>query len=133
MDGILKLVAEGTVTPEEAERLLDASAPRPRGDASASASARGSGGSAGRSGSAPDYPGSPSRAQRNLRIEVTEHGRRVVNLRLPLGIAGVAASLVPGLSEDHIAGIRRAVEEGMTGTILDLETDDGDRVVIATD
>jgi len=81
----------------------------------------------------PDPPEPSSNARRQLRIEVVEGGQRVVNLRIPLGLAGVAAALVPGLSPAHADRIRQAIRSGVVGPILEVHGDDGDRVVIATE
>jgi len=82
----------------------------------------------------PPEPPEPSvNARRQLRIEVVEGGQRVVNLRIPLGLAGVAAALVPGLSPAHADRIRQAIRSGAVGPILEVHGDDGDRVVIATE
>ena len=84
----------------------------------------------------PDTPAPPrglADAKRRLRIEVVEGGRRVVNLRIPLSFASVAAEFVPGLSSADAERIREAIRSGLIGPILEVEGDDGDRVVIATE
>ncbi len=117
LDGVLALVADGGLTEEEAAPLLDAlerdqagppappaHEPAPAGDGPASA----------------------------VRIEVTEAGRKVVNLRIPLALSRTAIHHVPGLSEATSERIREAIAAGMRGPIFDVEDADGDgvRVVI---
>jgi hypothetical protein len=66
-----------------------------------------------------------------LRIEVSEDGRRVVNLRVPLSLGRMALDHVPGLSTDNITRIREALAQGMTGSLLVVdEGDAGDGVRI---
>lgn len=49
------------------------------------------------------------RAGRQLRIRVTEHGRQVVNLGIPIGFVDAALQFVPGLAGDQSQRIRDAV------------------------
>jgi hypothetical protein len=123
IDQVLKLVAEGRLTAEEAGPVLDAlqAADRmgnePGDDAATSAG--------------PTKGPTPGATPRALRIEVSEGGRRVVNLRVPLAIGRMAIDHVPGLSSDNIVRIREALDQGMTGPILVVdEGGDGDGVRI---
>jgi hypothetical protein len=113
VEKILKLVAEGALTPEEADEILAAlnreAAEEP----------------------AEQVEGAPGNA-RHLRVEVTEGGRRVVNLRVPVNVAGWASSFLPGLSDLDTDRIRGAIASGTRGTILDIGDDDG-RVLIVTE
>ena len=68
-----------------------------------------------------------------LRIRVTEHGRQVVNLRIPIGFVETALQFVPGLGGDQTQRIRDAVRSGATGPILDVEDPDGDGVLISVE
>jgi hypothetical protein len=123
---ILRLVAEGRITADEAAPLIDAlqgSTARSgsSGDTFAGGARSQSAAAAGRS---PDLPSA-------VRIEITEGGRRVVNLRVPLGLGRMALDHVPGLSTDTITRIREALEQGMTGSLLVVdEGGDGDGVRI---
>lgn len=128
LDGLLKLVAEGRLTAEEAAPLIDAlqgtragpASDEPAGDAGPSATT----GSANAGGPGRDRP-------RALRIEVSEDGRRVVNLRIPISFGRMALDHVPGLSTDNITRIREALDQGMTGSLLVVdEGDNGDGVRI---
>jgi hypothetical protein len=63
--------------------------------------------------------------RRQLRIRVTEGGRQVVNLRIPIGFVETALRFVPGLGGDQAERIRDAVRVGAVGPILDVEDPDG--------
>lgn len=108
VDKILKLVAEGVLTPSEADEILSAS----EVDESRSTQ-RGTG--------------------RHLRIEVSEGGKKVVNLRVPMNIAGWASAFLPGLSDDHANRIRGAMASGERGPLLDINSNDGSRVLIVSE
>ena len=70
---------------------------------------------------------------RQLRIRVTERGRQVVNLRIPIGLVDAALRFVPGLAGDQSDRIRDAVRAGVSGPILDVEDPDGDGVLISVE
>jgi len=121
---ILRLVAEGTLTPEEAAPIIDAlrssTAGRP-------APAR---------PSAPPPPAAPrgvasGSSARHIRIRVNERGRQVVNLRIPIGLADAAVRMVPGISPNHGEQIRTAIASGEIGPIVDIEDEDGSGVLIS--
>lgn len=112
---VLRLVSEGKLTAEEAGPILDAL------DVT-------------RTGSSHEAPGrqqpgddSPARA---LRVEVTERGRPVVNLRIPISLGRAAINRVPGISEMTSERIREAIAAGIKGPIVDVD-DDGDGVRIS--
>ena len=70
---------------------------------------------------------------RQLRIRVTEHGRQVVNLRIPIGLVDAALGFVPGIGGDQSERIREAVAAGTVGPIIDVEDPDGDGVLISVE
>ena len=70
---------------------------------------------------------------RQLRIQVKEHGRQRVNLRIPIGFVDAAIGFVPGLGGDQAERIRDAVKAGETGPIIDVEDPDGDGVLISVE
>lgn len=117
LDRVLALVAEGRLTAEEAGPILDALDPAPAASSTASADPEAA------------RPGEPPSA---VRIEVTEGGRKVVNLRIPLALGGGAIHRVPGLSAATSERIREAITAGIRGPIFDVEDGEGDgvRVVI---
>jgi hypothetical protein len=116
IDKILRLVADGVLTPEEADEILSATT-GPVTPASTD----------------DPEPNQTQAAGRQLRIEVSEGGKRVVNLRVPMNIAGWASSFLPGLSDDAANRIRGAISSGERGPILDINSDDGSRVLIVSE
>ena len=113
---ILNLVAEGKLSAQVADEILAALNAHEEGAAPESASA-----------------GNTQPRTTHLRIEVTDGGRQVINLRVPINIAGWASSFLPGLSEQDSDRIRGAVASGTRGTILDITDDDGSRVLITSE
>ena len=67
---------------------------------------------------------------RHLRIRVTERGRQVVNLRIPIGLVDTALRFVPGLAGEQADRIRDAVRAGAVGPIIDVEDADGEGGVL---
>ena len=120
LESVLRLVADGRLTAEEAGPILDALDARlgavPTED---------------RDGSGND-DASRHGTGRAIRLEVTENGRKVVNLRVPLALGRAALDRNPGLSEATTDRIREAIEAGITGPILHVDegTGDGVRIVI---
>lgn len=122
LESILRLVAEGRLSAEEAGPILDALESR------ASAAPTGDRDGAGEG----DADGDASRRGpgRAIRLEVTEKGRKVVNLRIPLSLGRAALDRVPGLSEATTDRIREAIEAGITGPIVHVDEGSGDGVRI---
>jgi hypothetical protein len=116
LERVLRLVAEGRLTSEEAGPILDA------------LGAAGQLGGPDRSSSteAPSEPSSP----RFARIEVRDGGKRVVDLRIPISLGRYALARVPGLSAQQLSDVEQAVASGTRGPILDVEDADGDGVRI---
>ncbi len=127
LDIVLRLVAEGRLTADEAAPILAALDSAPGKAATGSAGEPPARGSQARGeGGGPDGPG------RSLRIEVRDQGRTVVNLRLPLALGRYALDRIPGLSGDQVDRVRAALSSGMTGPVLVVD-DDGGGVRIAID
>jgi hypothetical protein len=117
LDQVLRLVAEGRLTAEEAAPILDAlQATGQVGDTPADDSA---------TADEPVGPTSSGGRPRALRIMVLENGRKAVNLRVPLSLGRMGLDRIPGLSPDDISDIRQALDQGLTGPILAVD-DDGD-------
>ena len=129
LEALLDLVAEGRITAEEAAPIVAALEEKARLESDRnSETARQAAG--GRHGS-----GSRGRSVqealsgRRIRVRVSEQGRSVVDLQIPLAAAGFAIDQVPGLSPDHRSRIVEAIQSGMTGPILEV-SEDGDEVRI---
>ncbi len=119
---VLRLVSEGRLTPEEAAPIIEA-----LGRAGGSPPGKAPG---------PSVPPGPTFARgstrgRRVRIQVSERGRRVVDVRVPLAFAAMAAKMVPGIPESYQTLIRQAVETDQVGPIVDAEDEDGDAVTIS--
>jgi len=116
---ILRLVAEGKLSPDEAAPIIEAlSGPRQATSPGAAPAP------------APSGSAQPGRGRR-IRIQVSERGRKVVDVRVPLAFAAMAARMVPGIPESYAALIQEAVETDAVGPIVDLaEDEDGDAVLI---
>lgn len=112
LETILRLVAEGHLTAAEAAPIIEALGREPARPAQETAP-------------------SPAGTGRQIRIRVSEHGRQVVNLRIPLAFADMAARMVPGLSGEQAERIKAAIASGMPGPIVDVEDPDGDAVLIS--
>jgi hypothetical protein len=116
LDHVLRLVAEGRLSADEAGPILDALD--------------------GSSTRAPDAPDDATGGRdddgpaRALRVEVTEAGRTVINLRIPLSLGRAAITRVPGISEATSDRIREAIEAGIRGPIVEVD-DGGDGVRIS--
>jgi hypothetical protein len=119
LESVLRLVADGRLTAQEAGPILDAlgatqpAGSQPRPDPARSTAAAPGGG-----------------AGRAIRLEVTDAGRKVVGLRVPLALGRAALERIPGISEATSQRIRDAIETGLTGPILDVDDPEGDRVRI---
>jgi hypothetical protein len=125
MNTVLRLVAEGKLSPEEAAPIIEALG-QAREAASRATQAV---------ANLPDLDpqGRPIAAGRGrrVRIQVNERGRRVVDVRVPLAFAAAAARMVPGIPESYAALIEQAVDSNTTGTIVEAEDETGDGVVIS--
>lgn len=119
---ILRLVSEGRLTPEEAAPIVEALS---RSSAAPGSGPRGASTPSGGSSAQGDTRG------RRMRIQVSERGRQVVDVRVPLAFAAMAARMVPGIPDSYAALIRQAVEMDQVGPIVDTEDEDGDAVVIS--
>ena len=155
LEAALALVADGTLTPEQASPIIEALAraersdPPPHPDRIGRHVARAQRGAerarerAERGVERARERAGDARAQaaetmqdaggRQLRIRVTEHGRQVVNLRIPIGFVDAALNFVPGIGGEQSDRIRAAVSAGTLGPILDVEDSDGDGVLISVE
>lgn len=118
---VLRLVSEGKLSAEEAAPIIEALGrhriPPP---------------------SEPPTPPTPpglvagKGRGRRVRIQVNERGGKVVDVRIPLAFAAMAARMIPGIPERYADLIKQAVESDTTGPIVDVsEDEDGDSVLIS--
>jgi len=124
---VLRLVADGRLSPDDAAPLIEAlNRPSDPGARPTRPPARAELGQL-----PPPPPPASVNDPRQLRIRVSERGRQVVNLRIPLTFADTALRMVPGLSIEQGDRIRAAIAGKTMGPILDVEDEDGDGVVIS--
>ncbi len=102
---ILQMVQDGTITPDEGARLLEAMDRSER--------------------TAPAPPPPPPVAARNVRIRVTnKRGENDIDLVLPFGLVdaglNIAHKIAPGKIPD-ISEIRRSVQQGYTGRLFNVD------------
>jgi hypothetical protein len=131
LDGLLRLVAEGRLTAEEAAPLIDALQGTTAQATPGNDSAGGDGPT--EKTSPADASGAGRSRPTALRIEVSEGGVSVVNLRVPLNLGRMALDHVPGLSTEYVSRIREALEGGLTGSLLVVnegEAGDGVRIIL---
>jgi hypothetical protein len=137
LDSILRRVASGELTPQEAEPLVEAAtgksgkSVRDADPAAAEKPEKAFGWSGGPFADA--EPARPDgKARRTVRLEVLENGRTVTTLRIPMSWASLA-NVVPGLSRLQSDRIREAIRSGSVGPILEVQDEDGDGVIISTE
>jgi hypothetical protein len=120
---VLRLVSEGKLSPEEAAPIIEALG---RPAASHVPPPPGLGGIGAAAGERPSKG-------RRVRIQVSDHGRKVVDVRVPLAFAAMAARMVPGIPDSYARLIEQAVETDQVGPIVDAEDEDGDSVLISVE
>lgn len=147
LEAVLRLVAEGRLTPDEAAPIIEALTRASARDAEADRDAEGEWGfderitrrlddrleragrriarAQARVEAARDRIGAIADGPRHLRIRITERGRQTVNLRIPIGFVDTALRFVPGLGGDQADRIRETVRAGVVGPIIDVEDADG--------
>jgi hypothetical protein len=121
---ILQLVADGRLTAAEAAPIIDALEALDGEDRSP-----------GESGPGPDGEPAPRAAgdhttATSIRIEISERGRKIVNLRVPVSLGRMALDRIPGMTGDNADIVRRALAEGRSGTLVHID-EDGSGVRIA--
>lgn len=123
LDAILRLVADGRLSAEEAAPLVEAilaaeATAFPAREAQSSAS-----------GAASARPAS-AEPPAHVRVLVTERGRPVVNLRVPIALGKTALALVPGLTLGDAGRLDAALAAGRSGPLVDVSDDDGDGLLV---
>jgi len=142
LDDVLRLVAQGRLSPDEAAPIVDALATardtadraREAGEAARTAGQAARGARSGRDGSAagPAGPPSPPGPPRRLRVQVRDGGRTAVDLQLP-GLLAELAGAVPGIPAVYVDRVREAIRTGLRGPIIDVTDEDGSGVTITLD
>ena len=128
LDQVLRLVAEGKLTAEEAAPILAALDER-------AGSGAGPGPAPLRPGARPGRPPAPMpgngapRRSRPSGSRCVSTAAQVVNLRLPLAVGRLALDRIPGLSGEQVDSVREALSSGMRGPILEVNEDDGESTV----
>jgi hypothetical protein len=123
LERVLQLVAEGRLTAAEAAPILDALGASGIGVDEAPAERN--------ADDNPNAAPSNTRGATSIRVEITEGGRPVVNLRIPVSLGRMALDRVPGLAGDNANLIRQALANGRSGPILVVDDDgDGVRIVL---
>jgi hypothetical protein len=114
---VLRMLEGGTITADEAARLLDA---LDRTDRAPS----------------PVFPptseGPNGGRPRHVRVRISEGGKIKVNLRLPLGLLDAGIGIARRFAPDRIGDaqlLRDAILSGMKGELVDID-DNGERVEI---
>jgi hypothetical protein len=141
---VLRLVAEGRLSPDEAAPIIDALAAardaadraRAAGDASREGTQSTAGaagfGFAAKAGSRPAAGAVPPGPPRRLRVQVRDGGRTAVDLQLP-GVLAELAGAIPGIPVDYADRVREALRTGLRGPIVDVTDEDGSGVTITID
>lgn len=140
LETVLRLVAEGHLSPEEAAPIIEALSVRRKPEAARAdtvplhvdAALEHARAARDQAEALRDSVRASARG-RQLRIRVTERGRQVVNLRIPLAFADTALRMVPGIGEDQAARIRQAIDAESIGPIVDVEDESGDGVLISVE
>jgi hypothetical protein len=132
MEDVLRLVAEGRLTPDEAAPILDALGARERASRGAAAGRPAASGS--RAGTPTAGPSGPTEAglPARIRVQVRESGRVVVDLQVPGALAGLAGSL-PGIPAGYADRVREALRTGLRGPIIDIRDEDDSGLTITID
>lgn len=133
LQAVLRLVADGRLTPDEAAPIIEALTRSGASSGRAEPPPSTSRSDARDAGMEATSEPSKGRSGRYLRIRVSEHGRQVVNLRIPLAFADMAMRMVPGIGADQTQRIKAAMDAGAMGPIIDVEDEAGDGVLISVE
>lgn len=126
LERVLQLVAEGRLTAAEAASILDALG-TPAAGTAADLDPPTGGESSDSGDAAPESRG----GAKSIRVEITEKGRKIINLRVPVSLGRMALDRVPGLSGNNADLIRQALADGRSGPILVIDDEgDGVRIVL---
>ncbi len=134
LDDVLRLVADGRLSPDEAAPIIDAlaAASHARAAADHARAAADHARTAGRETGRGARPTAPAGPPRRLRVQVRDSGRTVIDLQLP-GVLAELAGAVPGIPTDYVDRVREALRAGVRGPIVDVVDEDGSGVTITID
>jgi hypothetical protein len=126
LERVLELVADGHISAAQAAPILDALAAADLAGDDVSGRAADPEGAGG-----PGPTGGGRGNASSIRIEVTEGGRKILNLRVPAALGRMALDRIPGLSGTNADLVREALADGRSGTLLHIDDDgDGVRIVL---
>lgn len=120
LDQVLRLVAEGRLTAEEAGPILAALDSEVPGDEAFEPISRA-------------QPAEETLPGRSIRLEVTEGGEVRVRLRVPASLGELGLGEIPGLTRQAMDRIRAAIADGTRGPVFEALGDDGDGVRIVVE
>ncbi|HEX6507458.1 MAG TPA: hypothetical protein VF221_07490 [Chloroflexota bacterium] len=141
---ILRMVAEGRLSPEEAASLLEAIEPEPEtvptGTSTSGESQYGETEERGdREFRVRGREGRRNRPPRAVVIQIKEGGENKVNLRIPLGLARAAGKFIPRQAQSYLSAYEINLQEFLDGagdmeggTLLEVK-DGENRVLIAVE
>ena len=139
IEDILRLVADGRLSPAEAAPILEElgarerAARKPTADASPASGRRADGATSSAAGASSGSPrSSEAGAPARIRVQVRENGRVVVDLQVPGVLAGLAGSL-PGIPTGYADRVREALRKGLRGPIVDIRDEDDSGLTITID
>lgn len=113
---ILQMIQEGKITAEDGAKLLAAISEAPKNRRSRIVSR--------------------TRDSRFMRVRVTDtaSGKTKVSVNLPLGLVdaglNIASNFIPDMGADAADEISAAINEGLTGKIVDVMDEDGEHIEI---
>ena len=117
---VLRLVADGRLSAAQAAPILDALSAADLDGPVDDERPADPGGT-----EVPDAPSTERATATAIRIEITEGGRRVVNLRVPVSLGRMALDRIPGLSGANVDLVRQALSDGRSGTLLHIDEEGG--------
>jgi 2,3-bisphosphoglycerate-independent phosphoglycerate mutase len=113
---ILQMIQDGKISAEDGAKLLAAISENDKPQKSASLQR--------------------ARESRYMRVRVTEvaSGKTKVSVNLPLGLVdaglNIASNFMPDMGKDAASEISAAINEGLTGKIVDVMDEDGEHIEI---
>lgn len=107
---ILNMVQEGTITAEDAARLLSALDK-----------------ASGKQSDASSHGGRTPLKDRTFRVRVTDTmtGNAKVNVNIPIGLVDTVLRFIPEDAKGHVRVVKDAIDAQMSGRIVDVTDDEG--------